>query len=145
MIHNSALVLNLEGGSPLSGYIARRGQGDNSSGADLSPIVQELKRQIVGVEVSSDCGENVCPINNFIDVVVNREPSIGARVCSQIISDASEKIRTGVNYLLNQRDYLEVHSTRVGRVVSDQILAHEKCHIFAVFLWKLDAQLDSEE
>jgi len=56
------------------------GQADNASRTDFSPIVPELKRQIVGGEVSSDRGENVRPINNFIDVVVNEERSVAARV-----------------------------------------------------------------
>jgi hypothetical protein len=88
MIHYSTGVLNIENGIAMSGYIARCDQANYTSGTDFSPIVQELKRQIVGGEVSPDCSENVRPINNFIDVVVNEKGGIAGRVRSQIISDA---------------------------------------------------------
>jgi hypothetical protein len=88
MTHYSAVVLNLEDSIAMSRYVARCGQANNAPGTDFSSIVPQLKCQIVGGEVSSNRSENVRPINNFIDVVVNEKGGIAGRVRSQIISDA---------------------------------------------------------
>ena len=68
--------------------VPRRDQANNASSPDFSSLVQKLKRQIVGVQVSSDRGKNVPSVNNFINVVVNEKPGIAAGVRSQIVSDA---------------------------------------------------------
>ena len=80
--------MNLENGVATSGNVARYGQANKPSCADFSSIVEEPKRQIVGAKVSSDCGENIRPINDMIDVVVNEKRGIAVGIRSQIISDA---------------------------------------------------------
>src|SRR3982751_1373489 len=81
----------------------------------------------------------------MIDVVVNQRRGIAAGVSSQVISDAKEKVRTGVNRLLHRSNYLQMDSAVVGIIVCDQVLRNEELKIFAALLRGLHSKLDSSE
>jgi len=104
--------------SDIAGYC----QTDNATGTDFSrpvrAVIQELKREVISGKISSDCSENVRPINNFVVVVVNEKYRVAAHVCCQIISYANQQIGSGINGLAKRSNYLEVNSTRVRIVVS---------------------------
>src|SRR6266480_1913784 len=81
----------------------------------------------------------------MIDVVVNQQRGIAAGISSQIVSDAKEKVRAGVNCLLHRSNYLQLDSAGVCIVVCDQVLPNKELKIFAALLRSLHPQFDSSE